>query len=235
MKASLSKTKTRVSANPPLREVYDALYAHFGPRHWWPAQSPFEMMVGAILTQNTAWTNVEKAIAELRKRRALTPRALHAAPLDTLAQWIRPAGYYNVKARRLRAFTDWLMCDYRGSLRAMFREPTDVLRAKLLAVNGIGPETADSILLYAAQRPVFVVDAYTRRFLERHGWADGSESYDEIAALFTSALPRDVRLFNEYHALIVELGKEYCRARPHCGECPLRCFLPKAGPILKTR
>jgi len=219
--------------NPPLHAAYRALFERFGPQHWWPAQSRFEMMVGAILTQNTAWTNVEKAIAELRKRRALTPRALQAAPLATLAQWIRPAGYYNVKSTRLRTFTDWIIRDFGGSLTRLFREPTESLRAKLLAVNGVGPETADSILLYAGERPVFVVDAYTRRILERHGWAEGGESYDAIASLFTRALPREMSLFNEYHALIVRLGKEYCRARPRCEECPLRCLLPKKGPILR--
>ncbi|MCO5062577.1 MAG: endonuclease III domain-containing protein [Kiritimatiellae bacterium] len=219
--------------NPPLHAAYRALFERFGPQHWWPAQSRFEMMVGAILTQNTAWTNVEKAIAELRKRRALTPRALQAAPLATLAQWIRPAGYYNVKSTRLRTFTDWIIRDFGGSLTRLFREPTESLRAKLLAVNGVGPETADSILLYAGERPVFVVDAYTRRILERHGWAEGGESYDAIASLFTRALPREMSLFNEYHALIVQLGKEYCRAWPRCEECPLRCLLPEKGPILR--
>ncbi|HMP75570.1 MAG TPA: endonuclease III domain-containing protein [Kiritimatiellia bacterium] len=209
------------SSNPPLRAVYRALLRHFGPQGWWPGRGRFEMMVGAILVQNTAWSNVERAIAELRRRRVLSPRALHAAPLRSLARWIRPAGTHTVKARRLRAFTDWLWRMHGGSVDRMFRTPTERLRAELLAIHGIGPETADCILLYAGGRPVFVVDAYTRRVLERHGWLAGRPAYDAVAALFTRALPWDAALFNEYHALLVAVGKTFCRATPRCDTCPL--------------
>ncbi|MCS6771201.1 MAG: endonuclease III domain-containing protein [Kiritimatiellae bacterium] len=210
----------------PLMEVFDALLRHFGPQRWWPARTKFEMMVGAILTQNTAWSNVEKAIARLRAAGALDPKRLHEAPLERVAEWIRPAGYFNVKARRLRAFTTWLVDRYDGSVRRMLREPPDRLRAELLGVKGIGPETADSILLYAAGHPIFVVDAYTRRFLSRHGWLPQKASYEQTAALFEANLPKDPALYNEYHALIVALGKTFCRARPRCADCPLRRWLP---------
>lgn len=188
------------------------------------------MMVGAILTQNTAWTNVERAIANLRRARVLAPDRMHRLPLRTLADLIRPAGYFNVKARRLRAFTGWLMGAWGGRVDRMLRADAAALRRQLLAVHGIGPETADSILLYAAGQPVFVVDAYTRRLLDRHGWMTGHPPYDEVARVFTRRLPPHAALFNEYHALIVALGKEYCRARPRCEECPLRRFLPAGGP-----
>lgn len=206
----------------PLRAIHDVLLQHFGPQGWWPGRTRLEICVGAILTQNTAWTNVERAIRNLRQARALNLPALHAAPLPQLAAWIRPAGYFNVKARRLRAFTTLVMERFGGRLEKLFALPATELRATLLEVNGIGPETADSITLYAAGQPVFVVDAYTRRFLHRHGWAGAKASYDEIAALFTSHLPREAPLFNEYHALIVALGKNFCRPRPLCDKCPLR-------------
>ena len=187
-------------------------------------------MVGAVLTQNTAWTNVEKAIARLKRERALSVDALHRADLHDLAGWIRPAGYFNVKARRLRAMTSMIADDFGGRLDRLFALDTPALRKRLLGVNGIGPETADSIILYAAGRPVFVIDAYTRRFLERHGWAHGGETYDELAALFTANLPGDAALYNEYHALIVALGKNHCRPKPDCASCPLRRWLPTGGP-----
>lgn len=212
---------------PPLRAIYDALLAHFGPQRWWPARTRFEMMVGAILTQNTAWTNVEKAIARLRAARALDPRRMHSAPLPQLAKWIRPAGYFNIKARRLRAFVEWLMRTHGGSVDRMFRTEPARLRAELLAINGIGPETADSMLLYAGGHPVFVVDAYTRRVLIRHGWLAEGASYDTVAAVFMEGLPRDAALYNEYHALIVALGKSFCRPTPRCEFCPLRTWLPQ--------
>lgn len=219
-------THNSAAAGPALRAMYTALSKQFGPQHWWPARTRFEIMVGAILTQNTAWTNVEKAIANLRREKALTPRALHAAPTAALAQWIRPAGYYNVKARRLHSYTGWLMSAYGGSLNRMFKTPTAKLREELLSVNGVGKETADSILLYAGKRPIFVVDAYTRRSLKHLGWIRGDEEYDEIAALFMDHLPADEELFNEFHALIVQLGKWYCRPKkPRCEECPLHGLL----------
>ncbi|TAN37320.1 MAG: endonuclease III domain-containing protein [Verrucomicrobia bacterium] len=213
------------SASPPLRPIYRALLHEFGPQHWWPGRTRLEICVGAILTQNTAWTNVERAIQNLRKARALNLPVLHSATLPQLAAWIRPAGYFNVKARRLRAFTTLVVGEFGGKLEKLLALPATQLRATLLAVKGIGPETADSIVLYAAERPVFVVDAYTRRFLHRHGWISAKATYDEIAALFTAQLPCNVTMFNEYHALIVALGKNFCRPRPLCEKCPLRRWL----------
>ena len=213
-------------AKPPLAAVYDELWRAWGPQHWWPGRTRFEVIVGAILTQNTAWSNVEQAIRRLRRARACSPRPLHEASLAQLADWIRPAGYFNVKARRLRAFTTMLFDDFDGSLNRLFALDTPALRAQLLAVNGIGSETADSILLYAAQRPQFVVDAYTRRVLERHHWISPQATYDQIAALFMALLPSDTRVYNEYHALIVRLGKDHCKTKPQCAACPLRHRLP---------
>jgi len=188
------------------------------------------MMAGAVLTQNTAWTNVEKAVANLRRARRLTPARMHALPLPDLAALIRPAGTFSVKARRLRALTG-LVCDrFGGRLDRLFALGTADLRAALLGTHGIGPETADCTLLYAARRPVFVVDAYTRRVARRHGWAAAGASYDDLAALFAAPLPRDTALFNEYPALIVALGKQYCRTVPRCAGCPLQCMLPGGGP-----
>lgn len=217
----------RRARRPPLRLVYRALFRAWGPQHWWPGRTRLEIIVGAILTQNTAWPNVEKAIARLRRARALNLRALHRAPRKRLAEWIRPAGYFRVKARRLRAFTSLVARRFGGKLENLLALPTPVLRKTLLSVHGIGPETADSILLYAAGRPVFVVDAYTRRVLSRHGWISPRASYDDIARLFTSSLPRRARLYNEYHALLVRLGKEHCRPRARCEGCPLQPWLPK--------
>lgn len=214
---------------PPLRRVYKTLFQAWGPQHWWPGRTRFEVIVGAILTQNTAWTNVEKAIARLRRAKALTPARLHQADLQDLAEWIRPAGYFNVKARRLRAFTSLLFERHKGSLSHLFALDTPTLRQTLLSVNGIGPETADSIILYAAQRPVFVVDAYTRRVLLRHNWLSPEAGYDDIARLFMDQLPPDTALYNEYHALIVKLGKDFCRPTPRCAHCPLKPYLPSSS------
>lgn len=211
----------------PAAEVFETLYRVLGPQHWWPARTPFEVMVGAVLTQNTAWTNVERAIANLRRARALSAGRLAGMSVETLAALIRPAGYPRVKARRLQAFAQWLQRRAGGRPDRLRRLPTDQLRAELIAVHGIGPETADSILLYALGRPVFVVDAYTRRLMARHWWALSHEDYDCLAARFTTALRRDTRLYNEYHALVVALGKRWCRTSPRCGECPLRDRLPR--------
>jgi endonuclease-3 related protein len=216
---------TNASHPLPLAEVFRVLLEHFGPQHWWPGRTRLEVCVGAILTQNTAWTNVEHAIRNLRRARALNLPALHTAPLPHLAAWIRPAGYFNIKARRLRAFTTLVAERFGGKLEKLLALPTAELRATLLGVNGIGPETADCMVLYAARRPVFVVDAYTRRLLHRHGWCAAKAGYDELAALFTTALPHDEQLFNEFHALIVALGKNYCRTRAECAKCPLRRWL----------
>jgi endonuclease-3 related protein len=188
-------------------------------------------MVGAILTQNTAWTNVEKAVANLRAERALTPRGLLALPPRRLARTIRPSGYFNQKARRLRGFTHWYLRQFGGSPARMRRVPLPRLREDLLALKGIGPETADSILLYALDKPVFVVDAYTRRIGERHGLMADGASYDEVQATFEAALPRRATLYNDYHAQVVVIGKDFCRKRaPRCGECPWRGDLPWVRP-----
>jgi endonuclease-3 related protein len=259
-----------------LRAYYHTLFAAFGPQHWWPSSKsggPFEIIVGAILTQSTAWTNVEKAIANLRRARLLTPRAIERIPLPRLARLIRPSGYFRQKAKKLKAFVRFLRAEHGGSLARMFRTPTAVLRAQLLAVHGIGPETADSILLYAGAHPVFVVDAYTRRILLRHALihdpnknlsfrasvsptsrrgAGGERGicishsthepgssipqpvntgYEEIRSLFESSLSRDAQLFKEFHALLVHVGKHFCRPRdPRCDACPLREFLPQGVP-----
>jgi len=274
------------SVKPPLQEYFDAMFAALGPQHWWPSSKsggPFEVIVGAILTQSTAWTNVERAVANLRRERLLTPRAIARVPLARLARLVRPSGYFNQKARKLRAFVRFLRREYGGSLARMFRTPTAELREKLLAVHGIGPETADSILLYAGNHPVFVVDAYTRRILLRHeliqesinekrktktgtpglvahvplrqarqGAAEADVrpspqnnlrsiapqasrwdlsyqpgSYEQMRALFEANLPRDPQLYNEFHALLVNVGKNWCRPRePKCESCPLQRFLP---------
>jgi endonuclease-3 related protein len=226
-------TKTK---QPPLDTCYQALFQAWGPQHWWPGQTRMEIITGAILTQNTAWSNVEKAIRNLRQQKALRIDVLSATPEKVLADWIRPAGYFNVKARRLKAFVHMMTTRFDGSLNRLFRLDTATLRKTLLEVNGIGPETADSIMLYAGNKPVFVIDAYTRRMLERHGWANHRASYDDLAILFTHAIPADITVYNEYHALIVRLGKMNCRTRPHCEGCPLQPLLPKGGPRLtRTR
>ena len=213
----------------PLRSYYDALFAAHGPQHWWPGRSAFEVIVGAILTQNTSWTNVEPAIRNLRRERLLTPRAMESVSRVRLARLIRSCGYFRQKAKKLKCFVHFLRAEYGGSLARMFRTPTAALREALLSVNGIGPETADSILLYAGEHPVFVVDAYTRRLLERHELATPGQSYEEIRGLFEGNLAGDAPLYNEFHALIVRTGKEHCRTRnPRCSECPLQRFLPRA-------
>jgi endonuclease-3 related protein len=202
-------------------EIYHKLYRAFGPQHWWPGDSPFEIAVGAILTQNTNWANVEKAIASLKNKRALSAKGIHEMKTEKLALFIRPAGYFNVKARRLKAFIHFLINDYHGSMGRMKNENLDTLRTKLLNVHGIGPETADSILLYALDNPVFVIDAYTKRALSRHSVINHDENYERIQDLFHETLKRDTELFNEYHALFVRLGKTYCRKKPLCDGCPL--------------
>lgn len=204
-----------------LQEVYDRLHAHFGPRHWWPADSPFEVVVGAILTQNTAWTNVEKALGNLKAIAPLTPTTLRNLPDPHLKQAIRPAGYYNQKAKKLRAFLRVLFEQFDGSPESLFALDTDTLRSTLLAISGIGPETADSILLYAAGRPVFVIDRYTIRALSRHAFLPEEATYVEAQQFMTDHLPEDTALYNEFHALFVELGKQFCKPTPACAGCPL--------------
>lgn len=209
-----------------LSAYYTAMSSALGPMRWWPARTPFEVILGAILTQNTAWGNVERAIDNLRQARLLTPRALERVPRPRLARLIRSSGYFRQKAKKLKAFVLFLRKNYSGSLARMFRRPTAELREELLAVHGIGPETADSILLYAGNHPVFVVDAYTKRILFRHGLVPEKVDYQEVRQLFESHLPRDARLWNDYHALLVNVGKNWCRTRtPLCEQCPLGPFL----------
>lgn len=220
-------TMTRVTPAFLMR-VYSRLYDAYGPQHWWPgAETPIEVCVGAILTQSAAWTNVEIAMRRLREADALSLEAIHALPQEEVARLVHSSGYFNVKARKLKAFAQHVYDRHGGDLDAMLAQPWEGLRAELLGVYGIGEETADDIVLYAAGAPSFVVDAYTRRILSRLGATAPDERYESYRRLFMDALPPDVRLFNEYHALLVNLGKEVCRKRaPRCGECPLVAMCP---------
>jgi endonuclease-3 related protein len=204
--------------------IHEKMDGYFGDLHWWPADSPFEVMVGAILTQNTAWTNVEKAINNLKKQGVLAPDQILRIPEEELAELIRPSGYYHLKTSRLKAFVTFFMSSYRCSIEEMQKEELPVLRNKLLEVWGIGRETADSILLYACAKPIFVIDAYTRRILLRHRLISEGMSYEEIQALFMKNLPHAVPLFRQYHALIVNTAKQFCRKIPNCRGCPLSCL-----------
>jgi endonuclease-3 related protein len=224
-------------AKSPFILIYQELLEHFGPLNWWPADSPFEVVIGAILTQNTAWTNVEKAITNLKKAEAISIHNMAKIPLHQLEELIRPSGFFRQKANRLQSFSTHLATEWQSSLSAFCSGPLDETRKRLLARPGIGPETADSILLYAADRPTFVIDAYTKRIFERVGMLQGNESYDEIRKLFMQALPENVALYNEYHAQIVQLAKTCCRKRkPLCKECPLykRCHFPARATAVET-
>jgi endonuclease-3 related protein len=215
-----------------LKEVYRRLFEAFGPQHWWPGESPIEVVVGAVLVQNTSWTNVERAIAKLREAELLDPRTLADLPVEELEEYIRSAGYFRVKAHRLHNLMQFIVERFDGSLETMFHMPLADLRLALLGVNGVGPETADSILLYAGQLPSFVVDAYTYRVFARHGWIEPEADYDGLQDYCQSQLPDDVPLYNEFHALLVRLGKDYCRkTNPRCAQCPLRELLPPGGPV----
>ena len=207
-----------------LRSIFLQLLDAHGPQHWWPGDSPFEIMVGAVLTQNTAWINVERAIANLINAEALDPARILAVKEAQLADWLRPSGYFNIKARRLRNFCRWYV--EAGEYRKLKQWETGTLRHALLAVNGIGPETADDILLYAFERPVFVIDAYTRRLFARLELIAGGEGYETLRHAIERALGPDVQLFNEYHALIVAHAKDVCRVRPRCSNCVLRKGCP---------
>lgn len=251
-----------------IQGFYRTLYRAWGPQHWWPAQSRFEVIVGAILTQNTAWTNVEKALQQLRAAGVLTVDGIRRTPVAKLETLVRSAGYFRQKAQRLKGFVAFLDERYAGSLSRLFAQPTAAIREQLLALNGVGPETADSILLYAGNHPVFVVDAYTRRILGRHAILPDTAKYDEIRLLFETALSplaadaslvphnasplpgtthrpsrmsrsrRDplAQVFNEMHGLIVGIGKNYClKSKARCEECPLKPYLPAAGPLLTAR
>jgi endonuclease-3 related protein len=215
-------SKTRIQ----LMSIYRTLFRAYGPQLWWPGDTPFEVMVGAVLTQNTAWVNVEKAIANLKRERLLSPARLRAVTPRRLARLIRPSGYFNIKAHRLAHLMTFLTDRYGGSLARMLRDDPAELRMGLLAVNGIGPETADAIILYAAGRPVFVVDAYTKRIFNRHGLVSAAARYDDVQQLFMRSLSADAVLFNEYHALLVKVGKMHCsKSVPRCSGCPLEPFL----------
>jgi endonuclease-3 related protein len=204
-----------------LYDIYNILYKSFGPQHWWPGETPFEVAVGAILTQNTNWGNVEKAIGNLKQQKALRAKFLYDMPHERLASLIKPAGYFNVKTKRLKEFLSFLLNHYKGNMERMKEEEVHTVRHSLLNVKGIGPETADSIILYALEKPVFVIDAYTKRILVRHKLAPEQATYQELQELFHHNLPADVQLFNEYHALFVMVGKHYCKPKPRCRECPL--------------
>ncbi len=220
-----------------LSDIYERLLAAYGPQHWWPGDTPFEIIAGAILTQSASWRNAEKALANLKAAGALSPAGLRRPPEAEVARLIRPSGYYNAKARKLKAFVALLYERFDGDLERMLASPAGELRSALLTTHGIGPETADSVLLYAASRPVFVIDAYTRRIFSRLGLAPEGDTYDAWQRLFMDALPPDAEMFNEYHALIVRHGKDVCRKRPACADCALndicataRC-IPQACPI----
>jgi endonuclease III related protein len=218
--------RTQPEPQPPLDQYFNSLFTALGPQHWWPGDTPFEVIVGTILTQNTSWTNVELALVNLRGEDLLTVDGIERVNQRHLANLLRPAGYFRQKARKLKAFVKFLRAEYAGSLRRMFKTPTLELREKLLGVWGVGPETADSILLYAGEQPVFVVDAYTKRLFSRHGWTGEKAKYEDIRWMVERQFPGDVRRFNELHALIVNAGKNWCRPKdPKCGECPLGRYL----------
>jgi endonuclease-3 related protein len=220
MKVSHSNAEVRRT----LDEYYNSL-CELGAQHWWPGKTKFEVIVGAILTQSTSWVNVELAIRNLREKKMLSPAALERVKLGQLANLIRPSGYFRQKAKRLKTFVEFLRRNFQGSLARMFRTSTGELRERLLEVHGIGPETADSILLYAGGRPVFVADTYSKRILARHGWIGEKAEYEEVRGFFEDHMERDAQRFNEFHALIVQAGKQWCRPRdPLCAECPLGRF-----------
>ncbi|MBL7170908.1 MAG: endonuclease III domain-containing protein [Candidatus Omnitrophica bacterium] len=208
--------------------IFRILFKSFGPQGWWPGKTRFEVIVGAILTQNTAWSNVEKAIKNLRSAKLLNLKALSNIPSRKLYPLLRPSGYYRIKTKRLKSVVNFLCVNYQANLNQFFKMPLEKAREELLSVNGIGPETADSILLYAGKKPVFVVDAYTRRIFECAGIVPRGASYEDIQRLFMKNLPRDTQIYNEYHALIVRLGKDICKTKPQCSICPL-------GPQRKQR
>jgi endonuclease III related protein len=216
-----------------LLNIYNLLYKRFGPLEWWPGDSPFEVMVGAILTQNTAWTNVEKAIGALKKENALCPQTIVKMDVRRLRRLVRPSGYFNQKADRLKIFSRYFLAPpYKGSVSKMAQINLSELRDELLQIKGIGPETADSILLYALSKPIFVVDAYTRRVFSRLGYLPVDVDYQATQEFFMGHLPKDMKLYNEYHAQIVYLGKDFCKPKPKCQDCPLYP-LDKCGAFLE--
>jgi endonuclease III related protein len=215
-----------------LHIVFNQMSKHYGPTHWWPGDSAFEIAIGAILTQNTAWTNAEKAIIKLKQAKLLDPRRMTTCPLAELEQALRPSGYFRQKTKRVRLFCDHLLSHYGGSMKRLAKRPLPELRQELLALNGIGPETADDILLYACGKTVFVVDAYTRRIFSRHGLVEPAIGYEDLRAFFERHLEPDLHLFKEYHGLIVWTGKDFCRKGPRCEGCPLAPLLRPNEPLL---
>ncbi|MDP8266345.1 MAG: endonuclease III domain-containing protein [Candidatus Aceula meridiana] len=223
----MGTSPSRVTIRPAvLKKIYKTLFVKFGPQHWWPAKTPFEVVVGAILVQNTNWTNTAAAIKNLKTKKLLNPQKLKNISHKRLAAVIRQAGYFNVKARRLKNFIDFLFDKYSGRISTMAKEDSQLLRRQLLSVNGIGPETADSILLYALNKSFFVVDAYTKRILLRHKLILKDATYDEVQEIFMKSLIQNTKLFNEYHALIVHLAKKFCKRKPLCKRCPLNYLTP---------
>ena len=218
---------------PPLRQAYRLMHRAHGHLQWWPADSPFEICVGAILTQNTSWENVELAITNLKAARVLTPKKIHALTHSKLAQLIRPSGYFNIKAKRLRNFVDIVVEQHGASLKRFFKGDAATVRERLLAINGIGPETADSMLLYAGGHQSFVIDAYTKRIFERHDWCDANDGYDALQTLCTNSLSQKrgadkLDYWRDYHAQLVVIGSRYCKPRnPNCDDCPLKTLLPR--------
>lgn len=214
-----------------LQNVYDVLLSALGPQQWWPGESPFEVMVGAILVQNTSWRNVARAIEAIKEEGLLEPARLYAMPEADLAELLRTVGYYRIKARRLRNLLRLIVEDFGGSVERLLSLDAQRLRETLLAVSGVGPETADSIVLYAAEKPSFVVDTYTHRILARHGWIDYAAGYYDIKDYCEAELPQDVQLYNELHALLVHVGHHWCKRIPRCDECPLQELLPESGVV----
>jgi endonuclease-3 related protein len=215
--------------NPPFRrsqvllpKIFESLFRTYGPQNWWPGESPFEVIVGAILTQNTNWRNVEAAIKNLAEEDLLSPKAIERITMKRLSQLVRPSGYYNVKAKRLKEFTRYIVREYSGDFRKMRRRGIEILRKEILTIKGIGQETGDTILLYGLKKPIFVVDTYTKRILFRHGLIGEGATYEEIQDLFNRSVKKDVKRYNEFHALLVRLGKERCRRKnPLCSGCPI--------------
>ncbi len=216
------KLNAMMNTSSILDEIFQKMLAYFGPQKWWPAETAFEVMVGAILTQNTNWTNVEKALLNLKQKSLLNPKSLFEIEAQALAELIKPAGYFNVKTQRLKSLLHFIYEEAEGDLEKLFNLSLFTLREKLLGVKGIGPETADSILLYAAQKPIFVIDQYTYRILSRHFLISEESSYEEMQSLMMQNLAEDLPLFNEYHALVVRVGKEFCKPKPQCEHCPLK-------------
>lgn len=227
----MAKKRQTATRTVDLRKVYEDLFNAFGPQHWWPGETPEEVLIGAVLVQSVSWKNVERAIENLRSEKLIHIKRLYDLPVDELHELIQSVGYYRVKAKRLRNLLEFLVVEYNGSVHSLFALPIAEARQQLLGVNGVGPETADSILLYAAGMPTFVVDAYTRRVLLRHGWIEPPAKYEAMKQLFEQQLPEDAQLYNEFHALVVRVGHHYCSRTPKCDECPLKKRLPKSGPI----